>query len=252
MADTNKIQGPADAMSLGDHLEELRGRLILAVAGLIVAMVICMCFGTYLVKIIQMPYIKTSGKPLIALAPSDTFISYMKISCIVGLIISSPWVFYHLWAFAASGLYEKERRYVHIAVPFCVILFVTGALFFFFVIAPLSLNFLLYFGTCIGIENSWTFESYISFMTTMMLVFGLSFETPVVIFFLNKIGLVSIEALCKARKFVLLGAFIVGAAATPGPDVFSQTTMALPLYALYELGILICRFSRKKKEQLPA
>ncbi len=235
-------------MSLGDHIEELRWRLIYALAGLVICTVICMIFGTHLVNYLQEPYRAIEpDKPLVALAPADAFIGYMKVSAIAGVIFSSPWIFYHLWNFAASGLYAREKRYVQIAVPFSSGLFVAGALFFFYAVAPLSLGFFLKFGELIGVEPSWTFQKYISFITTLMLVFGLAFQTPIAIFILNRTGLISISAFKNSRKYVFLAMFVIAAVATP-PDVISQITLALPLYALFELGIVLCRIKRKKDE----
>jgi sec-independent protein translocase protein TatC len=181
------------------------------------------------------------------LAPADPFIGFMKISLISGLIVSSPWVFYHLWMFVAAGLYLSERRYVHIAVPFSTALFIIGALFFLFVVAPISLGFFLSFGNWMGVLPNWTFQKYISFVTTLMLVFGLGFQTPVAIFVLNRTGLVSIEALKKSRKYVIIAMFALAAIVTP-PDVISQITLAIPLYALFELGILLSWFAERKKK----
>ena len=311
-------------MSLGDHLEELRTRLILAILGLLVGTVICLFFGKHIIAFIQGPFDRimkgyakekvgefqapwtylsdaffnnmlgaidsdpnapeidpnvvtyaqkiyadtvtslsedpdyvaavaevhssASGK-LVVLAPADAFTGFMKISLISGLIISSPWVFYHLWMFVAAGLYTSERRYVRIAVPFSTVLFVIGALFFLLLVAPLSLKFFLGFGHYIGLSSNWTFQGYISFVTMLMLVFGLGFQTPVAIFVINRTGLVSIAALKSSRKYVIVGMFALAAIATP-PDVISQITLAVPLYALFELGILLSWLAeRKKKEQ---
>ena len=187
------------------------------------------------------------GYSLVTLAPADSFVGYMKVSLISGLILSSPWVFYQLWMFVAAGLYENERRYVRIAVPFSTTLFVTGALFFLFVVAPISLRFFLGFGDIIGVSSSWTFQKYISFVTLLMLVFGLGFQTPIAIFILNRTGLISIEAFRRSRKYVFLGVFIIAAIATP-PDVISQITLALPLFALFELGIALCWFVERRKK----
>ena len=246
----NKQNFPGSTMSLGDHLEELRSRLILALLGLVIGTVICLCFGTRIITFIQRPYNNLMpGHPLIVLAPADAFVGYMKISLIAGLIISSPWVFYQLWMFIAAGLYATEKRYVHLATPFSAALFIAGALFFIFVVAPISLAFFLKFGDIIGVSSSWTFQKYVSFVTVLMLVFGIAFQTPIAIFFLNRTGLVSVKALCKSRKYVLLGVFVVAAMVTP-PDVISQVTLALPLYCLFELGILLSRFAaRKRKSQ---
>jgi sec-independent protein translocase protein TatC len=310
-------------MSLGDHLEELRSRLILAILGLVIGSVICLFFGRRIILFIEGPYhrvmrahaksqvqeTKTGSTYLVdtfcsnllqaiasdpnapqidpnavtfvqkiyadtlaalakdpnhidavadtymsgsqgrlqVLAPADPFIGFMKISLISGLIISSPWVFYQLWMFVAAGLYSHERKYVRIAVPFSTGLFVIGALFFLFVVAPLSLKFFLGFGNLIGVSSNWTFQKYISFVTMLMLVFGLGFQTPVAIFVLNRTGLVSIEALKKSRKYVIIAMFAISAIATP-PDVISQITLAVPLYALFELGILLSWFAGRRKK----
>jgi len=254
-------------MSLGDHLEELRSRMILALLGLAVGTIVCLCFGKQIVALIKMPYEKavadiTTVDPndqnstsvtvtaptahLTTLAPADAFIGFMKISFIAGLIISCPWVLYHLWMFVAAGLYVKERRYVQMAVPFSATLFIAGAVFFVLVVAPLCLKFFLKFGELLGLASYWTFQKYVGFITSMMLVFGIAFQTPIAIFLLTKTGLVSIPALKSSRKFVLLGCFVVSAVATP-PDVVSQITLALPLYVLFELGILISYFSKRKE-----
>lgn len=320
----NKKQNPVDStMSLGDHLEELRGRLILAFSGLLIGAAICLCFGTQIIKFIEKPYreldktedVKSPTKDttielienlfsginqkladdpntpnvgqeteefvsifckefLVALSndpnfsfksppsnqvspprrlqvlrPADGIISYIKISLISGLILTSPWVFYHIWMFVAAGLYPNEKKYVHTAVPFSAALFVTGALFFVLVVAPLTLKFLVKFNEgVLGARSNFTFADYVSFITMLMLIFGVAFQTPVAIFFLTKTGLVSIASLRKSRKYVLLGIFVLAAMATP-PDVISQVTLAIPLYALFEIGILISWFSQKKREK---
>ena len=243
-----KKQEPFDStMNLGDHLEELRARLILAIIGLVIGAVICLCFGPKIIAFIKAPYTKLSENPLVTLGPADAFVAYMKISLVAGLILTSPWVFYQLWMFVAAGLYPKERRYVYVAVPFSVLLFITGALFFLFVVAPISLRFFLKFGDIIGVAPNWTLQKYVSFITTLMLVFGIGFQTPIAIFILNRTGLVSIPALRRSRKFVLLGIFVVAAMATP-PDVISQVTLAVPLYALFELGILLSWFAERRRK----
>lgn len=240
---------PLDStMSLGDHLEELRSRLFYALAGIVVCTIICFCLGKKIISFIEMPYINVMGEEarLQTLAPADGFVSYMKISLIGGLVISSPWVFYHLWMFVATGLYSNERRYVNMAIPFSAALFVTGALFFIFVVAPITLGFFVKFNQrMLDVSSNFTFQKYISFVSTLMLVFGIAFQTPVAIFFLNKTGLVSIQTLRSSRKFVLLGIFVVAAFVTP-PDVVSQITLALPLYLLFELGIALSYIAGRK------
>lgn len=247
-----KIQDPLDStMSLGDHLEELRMRLIRALLGLGLGAVLCLVLCSKIITFIEGPYIGVMGTEarLQTLAPADGIISYIKIALISGLILTSPWVFYQIWMFVAAGLYPHEKRYVHLATPFSAALFVIGALFFVLVVAPLTLAFLVKFNQrVLGVSSNFTFANYISFITMLMLVFGIAFQTPIAIFFLNRTGLVSIESLRRSRKFVLLGIFVIAAMATP-PDVVSQVTLAIPLYALFEIGILLSYFSQKKREK---
>jgi len=246
-----KIQEPLETtMSLGDHLEELRMRLINAIVGLVVASIICLIFCSKIITLIEKPYIDAMGEQarLQTLAPADGFISYIKIALISGMILSSPWIFYQIWMFVAAGLYPHEKRYVYHATPFSAILFVTGALFFVFVVAPLTLKFLVEFNQrVLGVSSNFTFTNYISFITMLMLIFGAAFQTPIAIYFLNRTGLVSIQSLHKSRKFVLLGIFIIAAMATP-PDPISQVTLAIPLYVLFEIGILLSVLAERRNK----
>lgn len=240
-------------MSLGDHLEELRARLILAILGLFLALIVCLCFGKFIIKFIEMPYVNVMGQEarLQSIAPTDGFLSYMQIGMIGGVVIASPWIFYQVWLFIAAGLYPNEKRYVYMAAPFSAGLFITGSLFFVFIIAPLTLRFLVMFNKrVLGVASNFTFTNYVSFIGIMMLVFGLAFQTPIAIFFLNKTGLVSVQSLRRVRKYVFLAIVIIAAAATPGSDLISLFALAIPMYLLYELGILLCWYSgRKKKPQ---
>jgi len=249
MGRTKEKTDPLDTtMSLGDHLEELRMRLLLALAGLAVGAVVCLFFGKTIIFFLQAPYNKLMpDHPLIVLAPAEAFLTYMKISLISGLVVSSPWVFYQIWMFVAAGLYPNEKKYVYMAVPFCTTLFIAGTVFFIFVIAPVSLAFFLKFGSFINVTSNWTFQKYISLMTVLMLVFGIAFQTPIAIFFLNRTGLVSLKTLSKSRKYVLLAIVVAAAMATP-PDVVSQIALAVPLYGLFELSIVICYFANLKKK----
>lgn len=236
-------------MGLGDHLEELRMRLALALAGLVAGMVICLLLGSKIIGFIEMPYIRVMGPEarLQTLAPADGLISYIKISLVCGLVVASPWVFYHLWMFVAAGLYPSERRYVYLAAPFSAALFMAGACFFILVVAPLTLRFLVQFNErFLGVASRFTFQHYISFVVHLMIVFGIAFQTPTAIFFLNRTGLVSLQALRRSRKYVLLGVFVIAAMVTP-PDVVSQITLGIPMYMLFELGILISWFAEKRR-----
>ena len=236
-------------MSLGDHLDDLRRRLLFALSGLVIGTIICIFFGQKIIAFIEVPFTDVVGDKfnLQSLAPSDAFTSYIKITVMAGLILSSPWVLYHLWMFVAAGLYPKERRYVTMAVPFSAALFIAGALFFMFFVAPMTLRFFIIFNSFLKITSSWTFQSYISFITTFMLVFGIAFQTPIAIFILTRTGLVSVKSLKSIRKYVFLAVFIIGAIVTP-PDVISQIALALPLYGLFELGLFLSYIADRKKK----
>lgn len=256
MAHNKRIPAPSNpTMSLGDHLEELRYRVILAVIGLAVALVASLFFGKTIISFLEKPYFLAMGNQarMQVLGPAEGFISYMNISLVTGVIIASPWIFYQLWMFVAAGLYPHEKRYVYLAVPFSAALFITGALFFIFVIAPITLKMLVLFNKqVLDVDSNFTFQKYISLITVMMLVFGLTFQTPVVVFFLNKIGILSLDALYKSRRFVIIGVIVVAAAATPGSDMFSLFALAIPMYLLFELGILLCYFSNRKQNIIQA
>ena len=234
-------------MSLGDHLEDLRKRLMYALGGLVAGAIVGFCFSRQIIIFIEGPYLEVMGDVrLQTLAPAEGFISFIKIAFVTGLILSSPWVFYQLWMFIAAGLYPHEKKYVHLAAPFSAVLFVAGAMFFILIVAPLTLRFLVKFNSSfLGADSRFTFPYYISFITHLMLVFGVAFQTPTAIFFLNRTGLVSMRSLVNARKYILLVVFIVAAMATP-PDPVSQVTLAVPLYLLFELGILLSYFAERK------
>ncbi len=245
----DKAALPDTAMTLGEHLEELRARIVLALIGLFIGLVICLIFGKYIIDFISQPYVRIlgqQGQRLLVIGPAEGFVSYMRISLVAGLLLSSPWVFYHLWMFVAAGLYPHERRYVYITIPFSVALFVSGALFFMFIVAPLCLGFLVKFNEVVlEASSTFTFQKYVSFVTTLMLVFGLAFQTPVAIYCLNCTGIITIDALKRSRKFTLMGVVILAAVLTP-PDFISQITLAIPLYLLFELGVLFCWLAEKR------
>ena len=245
MAKTNKKNEVLGThMTIAGHLEDFRRRLIYMLLGVGISIVVCLFFCNRLIFLIRIPYVSVMTAAgleprLQSLAPSDGFITYVRISVLTGLILSSPWAFYHLWRFIAAGLYSSEKRLINLAVPVSTALFISGSLFFIMVVAPFTLRFFIIFNQkMLGIDSAFTFEKYISFIVSMMLVFGFAFQTPTAIFFLNKIGIVSLENLCEARKYVLLTIFVIAAILTP-PDVVSQVTLAVPLYLLFELGILI-------------
>lgn len=235
-------------MSLGDHLEELRRRLFLAVIGLVVTTAGCLFFGRELIQFLSAPYNQVIGdKGLAVLTVSAGISAYFKVSLLGGLIIASPWIFYQFWMFISAGLYPLERRYVNTSLPFAVVLFLAGAAFFYFVIAEQVLRFLLGFSKSMGLDTVITLGSYIGFITTMMVVMGLGFQMPLVILVLTRTGLASRETLGYYRKHVIVAILIACAILTP-PDVFSQLAVAIPIWLLFELGIFLSYLTTPKKK----
>lgn len=187
-------------------------------------------------------------------SPVEGFMVYIKVCMLFGLLLTSPWVIWQIWAFVSAGLYLKEKRYMHVVSPISTVLFVTGALFFMLVVAPLVMSFLIRFNAAMGVGSLWSLQKYINMVFSLTIVFGAAFQMPIVIVFAERLGLVTVETLAKNRKFVILGLVIVAAMATP-PDVISQVSLAIPLYGLYEISIIVCRIWRarsKKKEDSKA
>jgi sec-independent protein translocase protein TatC len=245
-ADNSSI--PDTTMSLGDHLEELRFRIIHALVGFGIAVAICMYFGDYLIAFIQIPYVKAMGQSarLQSIDPTEGFMSYMEIAMIAAIVISSPWVFYQLWKFVSVGLYPNEKRYVYIAIPLCSTLFAAGALLFIFVIAPATLQFFVFFNEkFLKVSSNFTFTNYVSFMANMMLIFGLSFQTPIAIFVLIRTGIMSAEFFKKSRKYVFLAVVVIASCVIPGGDPISLFAMVIPMYLLFELGLILAWLSEK-------
>ena len=241
-------------MSLGGHLDELRAGLGLALGGFAAAFFASLAAGKWFAGVILSPYriaMEAAGLEvkLQAVQPAEPFLVYMKASLVLAALVSSPWIFYQLWAFVAAGLHRHERRFVRAAVPACAALFAAGVLFFLLGIAPWMFRFFMQFD--LGIDYL-TYQPAVGktadFILVLALVFGAAFQTPVAIVFAERMGLVSVAGLRRARKYVLLGAFVVGAVLTP-PDVVSQIALALPLYGLYEGGLLVCRAWKGKQER---
>ncbi len=254
-------------MSLGEHLEDLRRRVLYALAGPVAGFVVCyVFFRNQLLYTIINPRFPTflPVKP-VKLAfnmanPYDVFITMMFTSFIVGCIATSPWSIYHVWSFVAGGLYPKERRYVRGFGVFSALLFLTGAAFFYFVVYPVTVSFLYSFATqyntfvarLVGegstIKLDTLLRGYVNFVLLLTLVFGVMFQLPLVVLFLGKIGVADAGTFRHYRKHVVLGLVALAALVTP-PDVFSQVALALPMWLLYEIGILILRITDWRKQR---
>ena len=241
-------------MSLGEHLEELRRRIIYALAGLTAGTAICLYFAPVIIDVLKEPYVEVMKGlglkgDLAVLDVTAGLTNYLKVSVYAGIVLASPWIVYQLWMFVSAGLHQKEKRYVLLVVPFCALLFVGGVAFFLLVVAESVLRFLLELSKWLGMVPMITFENHIGFMTRLMVVFGLAFQTPLVILTLAATNLVSLKMLHRYRRHVIVVILIVAALSTP-PDPFSQLALAIPIWLLYELGVVLV-YLLKRKEKSP-
>jgi sec-independent protein translocase protein TatC len=186
---------------------------------------------------------------LVSLAPLETMTIFFMVCLVTGLVVASPWVFYQAWAFVAAGLYRHERHYVKKFLPMSLGLFLTGVFLCFFGVLPITLSFLLQFNVWLGIEPTLRLADWMSFATILPLVFGVCFQTPLIMLFLERIGVFTVEDYKAKRKVAILVIVIAGAILTPGQDPFSQCLLAGPMIILYELGIFLVG---RQKARVPA
>lgn len=185
--------------------------------------------------------VKDSNK-LTTLRMEEGFMSYMKVCFFAGLLLASPWVFYQLWLFIAAGLYPHERKYVHVYLPMSIVLFILGALSGYFFAFPLMLDFLIGFNKWLGIGFTPRLSEYISMAMLMPLMFGISFQLPMVMVFLERIGVCTEESYKKNWRIAVLVISIASMVLTTTPDPWSMLLMMIPLLLLYVFGIYLCRF----------
>jgi sec-independent protein translocase protein TatC len=175
----------------------------------------------------------------------------LKVTLMAAFLIALPYVLYQMWAFVAPGLYRHEKRLAVPVIVSSVVFFGLGMCFAYFVVFPIAFGFFAGY-TPTGVQMMTDIDKYLSFVLTMFIAFGITFETPVIVIVLVRLGLVSLEKLRAIRGYVIVGSFVVGALFTP-PDILSQLMMAVPLWLLFELGLLVARFvSVTKRDDGPA
>jgi sec-independent protein translocase protein TatC len=228
------------------HLLELRSRLLKIVIGLVVSILAFLPFSNELYTWLAQPLLSQMpvGTHMIATAVTTPFLVPMKVSTLVAIVVSLPYTLYQVWAFVAPGLYAHERRFVGPLIVVSTLLFLIGMAFAYFFVFPVLFGFITT-SAPIGVSVMTDIGSYLDFVTTMFVSFGLAFEVPIAVLILVKFNLVKVEALKEARPYVIVGAFIVGAILTP-PDVISQVMLAVPLCLLYEAGVLASKFVQPK------
>ncbi len=225
-------------LSLIEHLEELRRRLVVAAIAIGITTVGAFVFAEPIVRFLLVP--SGIGKCL-ALSPTENFTTFMRVSLFAGIALAMPVILYEIYAYVDPALMPGERRFVLTSGPFVLGLFVGGMAFCYYLLLPNAIRFLVTFGSSV-IENQLRCSEYLAFVTTFILGVGLVFEMPAIIVALVRIGVVQRSWLARQRRYIFLAVFVIGAIITPTPDPFNQTLVALPMYLLYELGLLISRF----------
>ncbi len=250
-------------MPFWSHLEELRKRLIRSILWITVGFAVCFNYSEDILKLLMWPMnmklTLLSSFPYLSTVPNqvqqklhyttliEPFWAHLKIALIAGIMLVFPLIMYQLWKFISPGLLPKERRYVGYFVFFSTLFFGIGVLFCYMLLLPFAVPFLLSYKT----ENLIAIikiGDYIDFVLKFLLASGVVFELPLIIVLLSRMGIVNPDWLARYRKYAFLASFIFGAILTPTPDVFNQTLISIPIYLLYEVGIIASRiFGRKKK-----
>jgi sec-independent protein translocase protein TatC len=234
------------------HLVELRQRLVRAVAAVAVMFVVLFLYpgSGYIYDLLALPLMNAlpEGSKMIATGVITPFMVPVKVTALVGFMVALPYVLYQAWAFVAPGLYEHEKRLAMPLIVASTVLFFLGVAFCYFFVFGKVFAFIHDFAPK-SITPAPDIEAYFSFVITMFLAFGVTFEIPIVVIVLVRMGFVTVEKLREARPYVIVGAFVVAAIVTP-PDVLSQFMLAVPMCLLYEAGLVLARFvgARPKPE----
>lgn len=236
-----------DTQPLIAHLIELRKRLLNCIIAVLVIFLALVYFANDIYQLVSAPLIKQMpvGATMIATDVASPFFTPIKLTFMVSLILSAPVILYQVWAFVAPALYKHERRLVVPLLVSSTLLFYIGMAFAYFVVFPLAFGFLTHTAPK-GVLVSTDIKSYLDFVMSLFIAFGVSFEVPVAIVLLCWVGVTTPDDLRKKRPYVLVGAFVVGMLLTP-PDVFSQTLLAIPMYCLFEVGVFFSRFYAGKR-----
>jgi sec-independent protein translocase protein TatC len=236
------------------HLIELRDRLMRAAASVIICFLALVYWAPDIYSLLADPLVSAlpAGTSMIATDVTAPFFVPMKVTMMVAFVLALPYVLYQVWAFIAPGLYEHEKKLAAPIILSSFLLFLLGMAFAYFFVFPAVFKFVAAY-TPSGVQMATDIDKYLSFVLTLFLVFGLSFETPVVEMVLVRLGMVSIEKLREFRPYFIVVAFVIAAIVTP-PDVISQFMLAVPMILLYEFGIFMSRYitPREARQETPA
>jgi sec-independent protein translocase protein TatC len=233
-------EGPQETFI--SHLIELRSRLIRAIASVIIVTICLVPWAKEIYAALAAPLLRAlpQGATMIATDVTGTFLVPLKVTLMAALLIALPYVLWQAWAFIAPGLYHHEKRLAVPIIASSVVFFALGMAFAYFVVFPIAFRIFAGYAPA-GVQMMTDIDKYLSFVMTMFIAFGLTFEVPVIVIVLVRMGIVSLDKLRSIRGYVIVGATVVGAVFTP-PDVVSQLLLAVPLWLLYELGLVFARF----------
>lgn len=250
MSDDKQIPEGGTEETFISHLIELRNRIIRAGVAVIVVFLSLVYWAPDIFRLFARPLMQSlpAGGKMIVTDITGSFFVPMKVTMMVAFVIALPVVLYQIWAFVAPGLYQHEKKLVMPLVVSSYLLFLLGMAFAYFLVFPTVFHFMAHYNAPLGAEMNTDIDNYLSFVLTMFLCFGVTFEVPVVVVVLARMGVVSIDKLKQIRPYVVVGAFVLAAVVTP-PDILSQLMLAVPLCILYELGLVAARLFVKQGQQ---
>ena len=243
--DDVEVDGKEGEMSFLEHLEELRWRIIYSLIGIVIGTIIAWIFIDQLVDVVLLKPARDSGAQLQNLRPFGQLFLFVEVAIIVGVVISIPNIFYQFWKFISPALKQNEKKYILSIVIFSSVCFLAGIAFAYFIMLPMALKFAEQFGSS-SIKNQFSIDEYMNIIISVMLAAGVVFELPMVSFFLTKLGILTPAFMKKYRKYAIVIIMFLAAILTPGTDPVSQIILAIPLVLLYEISILISKYSAKK------
>ncbi len=239
-----------EKMPFTSHLDELRTRLIRILIAVGIGFVGCYFFKERIFEFLARPLttVLPDNSYMIFTSLPEAFFTYLKISILASVFLTSPYTLYQIWKFISPGLYKSEKKYMVPFVIFSTIFFVGGSLFAYHIVFPLGFKFFVAFGTE-SIKPMISVREFLSFSMKLLIAFGLIFELPIFMYFLSRIGMVNSQTLKVKRKYAILLVFVIAALFTP-PDVVTQCLMAVPLMLLYEISIWIVKLGEKKSPEI--
>ncbi|NPT56803.1 twin-arginine translocase subunit TatC [Paraburkholderia elongata] len=242
MSDPQQTQDEGTEETFISHLVELRDRIIRAGLAVIVVFVGLVYWAPDIFRLLARPLMQNLPKDgkMIVTDVTGSFFVPMKVTMLVAFVIALPIVLYQIWAFVAPGLYQHEKKLVGPLVGSSYTLFLCGMAFAYFVVFPTIFRVMAHYNAPLGAEMTTDINNYLSFVLTMFIAFGVTFEVPIVVVLLVRMNVLTIKKLKEIRPYVIVGAFVISAVVTP-PDVFSQLILAIPLIVLYEAGIIAAR-----------